>query len=127
MDKKEILWKQYELSIQLYRQYLDLAIKVNMFLYAIVGALLSFYFTNKTEEYSLIILILVLVISVSFSLYFYIGSRGMIERRKELLIIKKDLGLVTSPEFLLLVRFLWIMSFFSLLIGVGVLVLLCII
>ena len=103
------------------------SIKVNMFLYAIVGALLSFYFTNSTEEYALIILILVLVISVSFSLYFYIGSKGMIERREELLLIKKDLGLVTSPEFLLLVRFLWIMSFFAFLISIGIIVLLFII
>jgi hypothetical protein len=42
----EILWKQYELQVGLYKGYLDLLLKFNVFYYAATGALISYYFSK---------------------------------------------------------------------------------
>ena len=38
---KDLLWKQYELHVGLYKHYLELALKFNVFYYAATGAILS--------------------------------------------------------------------------------------
>lgn len=52
MDDRELLWKQYQLNIELYRTYLDLALKLNLFYYAITGAIVSFYFAHPEDPLS---------------------------------------------------------------------------
>ncbi len=47
---KDLLWKQYQMSIDLYKQYLDLVIKFNVFYYAITGAFLSYYFSHLSSD-----------------------------------------------------------------------------
>jgi hypothetical protein len=39
---RENLWKQYELHAGLYRHYLELTLKFNVFFYAVAGAIASF-------------------------------------------------------------------------------------
>jgi|GEM_PF-4395242 len=38
---KEDLWKQYEISVDLYKHYLKLTIEINVFYYAITGAIVN--------------------------------------------------------------------------------------
>jgi len=43
---RNALWKQYEISVDLYKHYLKLAIEINVFYYAITGAIVSYYFAH---------------------------------------------------------------------------------
>ena len=43
MSDPEMLWRQYSLHVDLYKFYLDLAIKINVFYYAVTGAILAYY------------------------------------------------------------------------------------
>lgn len=47
MDALEIKWNDFKLNVELHKSYLDLALKINLFYYAITGAILSFYFTSR--------------------------------------------------------------------------------
>jgi hypothetical protein len=49
MDDRELLWRQYQLNIDLYKGYLELIVKINVFYYAITGAILSFFFSNQNH------------------------------------------------------------------------------
>jgi hypothetical protein len=46
MNEKELAWKRYSMNIDIYQNFFDIVIKVNLFYYGITGALLSFYYTN---------------------------------------------------------------------------------
>jgi len=64
---KNILWESYKHDIDTHKGYLDLAIKLNIFYYAITGAIISFYFLH-VEEQSLVKFSLVLPIMMSLGL-----------------------------------------------------------
>ena len=44
---KEILWSQYALHVDLYKHYIDVIIKVNVYHFTATGVMLSFYLLNK--------------------------------------------------------------------------------
>jgi hypothetical protein len=46
----DLLWKEFELHVDLVKHYLDLIIKFNVFYYAVTGALLSYYFLNSENN-----------------------------------------------------------------------------
>ena len=77
MDDKQILWNRYEMHIDLYKKYIDIVLKINLFYYGITGALLSFYFTKNGNgsaiEYSLLLPIL---FSFSLIALFIFGDRA---------------------------------------------------
>ena len=43
---RELLWRQYQLHVDLYKHYLDMTLKFNTFYYAITGGIVSFYFSR---------------------------------------------------------------------------------
>lgn len=45
-DREELLWRQYELQVGLFKEYLNLVLKVNGFYYVATGALVSFYLSK---------------------------------------------------------------------------------
>lgn len=45
-SRTELLWREYQMGVDLYKFYVDLVIKVIVSYYAITGAILSFYFTK---------------------------------------------------------------------------------
>jgi hypothetical protein len=62
------------MHIDLYKKYMDVTLKINLFYYGITGALLSFYFSQNGNspliEYSLIMPIL---FSIVFAVIFIFG------------------------------------------------------
>ena len=44
---KEMMWRKLEKDIDLYKFYLDIAIKTAIFAFGITGALVSYYFSSK--------------------------------------------------------------------------------
>ena len=73
MDDRELLWRQYQLNVDLYKGYLDLIVKINVFYYAITGAILSFYFANQNDLTKLSLL-LPLLMSVTLGVFFIVGA-----------------------------------------------------
>jgi hypothetical protein len=47
MDQLEVLWKEYELQVGLYKHYLDLVLKFLAFYHVAIGAFLAFYLTRS--------------------------------------------------------------------------------
>ena len=43
-SERDLLWKRYEIEIDLYKHYLELTVKFNVFYYAATGGILSLYF-----------------------------------------------------------------------------------
>ncbi len=106
---QDILWKQYELHVGLYKEYLNLVLKFNVFYYAATGALISYYLSNEQKspwmKYSLLFPVLM---SFGFAfLFFYAASKSHVTR-EELFAIRGELGLKTAPEYLVLTIFLWL-------------------
>jgi hypothetical protein len=95
---KESLWKQYQLHIDLYKHYLELVVKFNVFYYAVTGAIVSFYF-SKTDvpliKYSLLFPI---VLSLGFGGFFIYAASLMSPIRDEIFSIRDELGLYSAPE-----------------------------
>jgi len=87
MDATDIKWNDFKQAVELHRSYLELAMKLNMFYYAITGAILSFYFTHNDIPMAKFALGLPLVL----------GLRMHIRNTAA------ELGLATAPEGVVLV------------------------
>ncbi|MEK6589924.1 MAG: hypothetical protein AABZ11_04520 [Nitrospinota bacterium] len=110
MDDRELMWKQYQLNVDLYRSYLELVLKINLFYYAITGAIVSFYFAHESESLVRFSLVLPLVMSVAFSGFFVYGAILSRHTRTEIFKIRDALGFQTAPEVRVLIVFLWIFA-----------------
>lgn len=66
-DNNEVGWKDYELHMNLFKNYLILCLNINLFYYGITGAILSFYFNNSHNN-SLIIFSLALPFIIGLGL-----------------------------------------------------------
>lgn len=109
MDDRELLWRQYELNVDLYKGYLDLVVKINVFYYAITGAILSFYFANQNDLTKLSLL-LPLIMSVALGVFFVVGALLARIPRQETFDIRDALGLKAAPEIGVLILLLSIFA-----------------
>lgn len=126
MDDRELLWKQYELNVDLYRSYLELALKLNLFYYAITGGILSFYFSRPDESLIRFSLVLPVLMSMAFCAFFIYGAILSRHTRAEIFKIRDALGLQTAPEVQVLIVFLWIFAAIFLIVGLSLIwVVLC--
>lgn len=116
-DSPDLLWKQYSLHVDLYKFYLDLVIKVNVFYYAITGAILSYYFQHNGDGISRYGLLLPVCFSFAIGAIFLYGSSLVSVVREEMFSIRDRLGLDTAPEFMVLTVFLRVMGGLILVIG----------
>ncbi len=103
MEKVELLFNHYKIHIELYKHYLELLIKFNLFYYAITGAILSFYFSNHTVTFIQYLLIFPFIMSFAFSIFFFYASAKAKNSRKEVVDIAILLELKTFPELNVLV------------------------
>lgn len=122
---RETLLKQYQTHVNLYKHYLDLTLRVNIFYYAITGAILSFYFTkshdNNIIRYSLL---LPLLMSVFYAILFIYSSIILNVTRDEVFQIRDWLGLRSAPEFKVLKYFLIASALLFVLVALGLITLL---
>jgi hypothetical protein len=119
MITRDDLWKQYEISVDLYKHYLKLAVEINAFYYAITGAILSYYFAHKAEESIRFALILPLLMSVFLALLFIYGAILNREMRAEVFRVRDALGLKAAPEFAVLGWFLTIFAILKIMVAAG--------
>jgi hypothetical protein len=98
LSERELLWRQYNLHVDLYKFYLDIALKLNVFFYLITGGILTFYFANSSERLIRYSLLLPIILSIGFGGVFIYGSILMSVAREDLFRIRDRLELETAPE-----------------------------
>lgn len=99
MDNRELLWRQYNLNVDLFKHYLKITIEFNVFYYAITGAIVSYYLSNASNQPLMrYALLLPICMSVLFSAFFFWGAVLMTVSRKETFDIRDALGLKAAPE-----------------------------
>jgi hypothetical protein len=123
MNDKELLWKQYELNINTYRGYLELALKINIFHYAITGAILTYYFAHHDQPLIRLALVFPLAMSVWFTVLFGVGAYLSKNTRRETRELGTQLGFRIIPELHILTLFLAIFAALMLLVAVGLILL----
>lgn len=126
MDGRELLWRQYQQNVDLYKFYMDLTIKFNVFFYAVTGAIVSYVLAhhngNDLIQYALV---LPLVMSLCFGVFFIYGAVLMRVLRGDIFAIRDALQLQAAPDVGVLSVLLYVFVFVFLLIAVGCGVLLC--
>jgi len=125
MADKDILWKQYAQNVDLYKFYLDLTVKINVFYYAVTGAILTYYFQHSSDRLSRFALLLPIVFSLAISSIFVYGSLLLRVVRAELFRIRDQLELDTAPDVIVLVVFLRVFGAILVLVGVALIILFC--
>ncbi len=67
MDDRELLWRAFEKEIDVYKFYLEAAIKLSVFVYGITGAIVSYYLAQPvTGPWTRGALILPLIMNTGF-------------------------------------------------------------
>jgi hypothetical protein len=101
MEKRidiDSLWKQYQLHVDVYKHYLDLTLKFNVFYYAVTGAILSFYFSRSDVSLIRYSLLFPVLMSIRFGLFSLYAASLIKVPRQEIFAIRDALGLHTAPE-----------------------------
>jgi hypothetical protein len=126
MDQRELLWRQYQQNIDLFKFYMELTIKFNVFHYAVSGAIISFVLANvENNELVRYALLLPLAMSFCFAVFFVYGAMLMQVLRQEVFSIRDALGLQAAPDVGVLTVLLRVFALIFLLVAVGCGVLLC--
>lgn len=113
----DLLWKQYDLQVGLYKGYLELLLKFNVFYYAATGALISYYFSKPGIPWMKYSLGFPVLMSIGFAALFIYGAVNTGVVRQELFDIRDKLGLDTAPEYNVLCIFLWISAILMLIVA----------
>ena len=120
MDGRELLWRQYQQNIDLYRFYMDLTIKFNVFFYAATGAIVSYVLAqhsgNDLIQYALV---LPLVMSLCFGGLFVYGGVLMRVLRRDTFEIRDALQLRAAPDVGVLSVLLYAFAFVYVLMAIG--------
>ena len=119
MDAQELKWNDFKQSVELHRSYLELAIKLNMFYYAITGAILSFYFTHTEVPMAKYALGLPILLSIALAILFIWSARLAAGLRTYIRDTAAELGLKAYPEGIVLVLICWIFGIVLALVSVG--------
>lgn len=98
-SEREILWRDYALSADLYKFYLELAVKVNVFYYAITGGIASFCFAQQQLAYAKWALLLPALMSVCFAIVFAWSASFAAALRDENYTLAKKPGIEAPHEF----------------------------
>src|SRR5712692_1748083 len=70
----DILWKNYVLWVDLYRDYLSLVLRANLFFYAITGAITSYYLAHQSVPEARYGLLLPMLMSLGLAGIFFYGA-----------------------------------------------------
>lgn len=98
MERNEILWRQYQQNIELYKFYMELVVKFNVFYYAVTGAILSFFFANPDIPKLKYSLVLPLVMSIAFAALSVYGAILTRDLREETFNVRDKLKLDVAPD-----------------------------
>jgi len=110
MEPAEILWGQYKQNVDLYKFYMELIVKFNVFYYAVTGAIVSFFFANQGIPDIKYSLLLPIIMSIAFAGFFIYGAILMRLLRVDVFKIRDALKLEVAPDVGVLSVLLYIFS-----------------
>jgi hypothetical protein len=122
---KDLLWKQYELQVELYKKYLELVLKFNIFYYAATGALISYYFSKSDIALMKYALLLPVLMSFGFAALFSYGAWAQAVSREEIFNLRDALGLESAPETRVLQVLLCISAALMAVVGIIIFIFFC--
>lgn len=121
MNIDTIMWKDFEMSVNLHRSYLDFAVKINLFYYAVTGAILSYHFSKEADSISVFALLLPILMSFSLGSFFIYAAILAWNLRLNIKDRAESLGLKVYPEGIILVIICAIFGLTSLMVGAALL------
>lgn len=117
MEDNSLQWKDFEMSVELHKFYVDFIVKLNLFYYAITGAILSFHFSKDSPEVSVIALLLPIALSLCLGGFFLYSARLAFNLRSNIKQRAELLKLHVYPEGIVLVLLCLIFGAISLMVG----------
>lgn len=75
LSRDEKLWREYQMSVDLYKFYIDMVIKMLVWYYAVTGGIISFHLTRTAPSFARWALVLPLIVSVALAALFVWGAR----------------------------------------------------
>jgi hypothetical protein len=123
----EVLLAEYQVAMDLYKHYIEMTLKFNVFYYAVTGAVLSFYFSNAANvgvpRYGL--LVFPVIMSLGFG-GFFLWAAGLVKyTRMHIMVIVSRLGFNTIPEMHVLTVLLRLSGTLFIAVALGLLILIC--
>ena len=115
----DMLWNQYELHVELYKEYLLL--KFNAFYYAATGAILSYYFSKPELPWMKYSLLFPVLMSGGFAGLFWYGALQSEATRLDIFAIRDKLGLYSAPEYRVLKILLFVSAGLMIIVAVAML------
>ncbi|MBZ5588144.1 MAG: hypothetical protein LAO05_06235 [Acidobacteriia bacterium] len=119
LERSELLWRQYELEVDLYKHHFDQAVRINTLYSIITGAILSFYLSQRSVPTAKWALALPLLLSVGLAGASFYGACLLGNSRKDLIGITKALNLPYFPETRVLSCLLILSGLGGLLVAIG--------
>ena len=98
IDNRELVWRQYEQNVSLFKFYLEIVIKLNLFYYLVTGGIVTFYFANSDASQSRFILVLPVLMSLALCGLFLRGAYLMKFIRLEIFQLRDALGFSVAPD-----------------------------
>ena len=125
MDDRELLWKAFEKELELYKFYLEVALKLSVFVFGITGAIISYYLAHAAAgPWTRWALVLPLIMNCGFGFVCWRGiepARRLAENHRQR---GKDLQMAGGGlDFDALPRVLKVFTLLYLLVAVAVAVL----
>lgn len=115
----QILFHQYGTLVDIYKHHLDLVLKVNIFIYAITGAILSFYFSKSKIGVISYSLLFPSLINLCYGIFFFNASNRIQPLIDDMMAIAKALKLISWPDITFLRHSLRLSAFLFIVISIG--------
>lgn len=117
-DKRKERWEEYKIHVDLFKYYLDLILRTNLAVFAIVGGILTFYFKNKTEnKHMRKALYLPCCVCLALSGFYFYCACLWLNISNTVHVLREDLGIIDTPYVHILSVLLFL--FGSVFLGVG--------
>lgn len=121
----DVLWKQYNMLVDLYKFYLEITLKANLFFYVITGGILTFYFSHMGTPLISLSLVLPIILSLGLAGIFLYGASLVGYIREEIFRIRDLLRLEAAPDVHVLAVFLRVFAVVMLIVAIAMGALVC--
>lgn len=123
LDSDNLLWKQYDTYVDVFKFYINVTWQVITWFYAITGAILVYYFDHvRDSPYLRYALLLPTILSFGFYQIFAFGAQQNKDLVRWLNYIRDQLSLPGRPHVEVLGKFLELSSKLFLLVSLGLVV-----
>jgi hypothetical protein len=115
----DALWRRFEREVDLYKSYLDLALKASLFAFGITGAMASYVLKNESPSILVWSLLLPIILNAGFFLLFKGSVKASTQMIRDHHATCESLGTVRAFDMRPLPNLCRILSFMYLLVSLG--------